>query len=69
MIQLVFVSLLKISSKIYQQVAHQFGNFFKERIFQKFSFRKKIFSEARKCAYQEVRNVGFSENFAYVLNG
>ena len=21
------------------------------------------------CAYQEVRNVSFSENFAYVLNG
>ena len=23
----------------------------------------------RTCAYQEVRNVSFSENFAYVLNG
>ena len=55
MIQLVFVSLLKTYSKIYQQVAHQFDNFFKERIFQKFSLRKKIFSEARKCAYQEVK--------------
>ena len=23
----------------------------------------------RTCAYQRVRNVSFSENFAYVLNG
>ena len=23
----------------------------------------------RTCAYQGVRNVGFSENFAYIVNG
>ena len=45
---------------------------------QSINYVRKIFRETnisnpliltRTCAYQEVRNVSFSENFAYVLNG
>ena len=38
----------------------------------KFNFQFKVHfspTEKRMCAYQGVRNVSFSENFAYVLNG
>ena len=38
----------------------------------KYNFQFKVHfspTEKRMCAYQGVRNVSFSENFAYVLNG
>ena len=45
---------------------------------QSINYVRKIFRETnistplihtRTCAYQEVRNVSFPENFAYLLNG
>ena len=38
------------------------------KIFQKTNISEPLI-RTRTCAYQGVRNVSFSENFAYVLNG
>ena len=46
------------------------GSFIKyvRKIFRKTNISNPLI-RTRTCAYQGVRNVSFSENFAYVLNG